>query len=110
MKKKREIRSAWIKMRVTVAEKENILAKAAVQGQTVTDFIRQRALDYRLRQAPLEKELLREIARIGNNLNQLARWARTYKNAADSMTVITELLAIEKELETLRAERGCGCI
>ena len=32
-----------------------------------------RALDYRLRQTPLEKERIRQLARIGANLNQLAR-------------------------------------
>lgn len=59
MKPERDTRSAWIKLRVTPAEKEAIAAKAAAQGQTVTDFIRQRALDYRLRQTPLEKERVR---------------------------------------------------
>ena len=109
MKEKRETRSAWIKLLATPAEKEIIAEKASAQGQTMTDFIRQRALDYRLRQTPLEKELLQEVARIGSNLNQLARWARAYKNAADSVTVIAELLAIEHELAALRAERGSGC-
>jgi uncharacterized protein (DUF1778 family) len=75
MKTKPEIRNLWIKMRVTPSEKISIILKAKLQGQTVTDFIRQRALDYRLRQSPLEKELLLQLVRIGSNLNQLARWA-----------------------------------
>ena len=37
MKPERDTRSAWIKLRVTPAEKEAIAAKAAAQGQTVTD-------------------------------------------------------------------------
>ena len=74
MKPGRDTRTAWIKLRVTPAEKEAISAKAEAQGQTVTDFIRQRALDYRLRQTPLEKERIRQLARSGANLNQLARW------------------------------------
>ena len=45
--------------RHTENEKEAITAKATMQGQTVTDFLRQRALDYRLRQTPLEKERIR---------------------------------------------------
>ena len=55
MKEKRETRSAWIKLRATPAEKEIIAEKASAQGQTMTDFIRQRALDYRLRQTPLDQ-------------------------------------------------------
>jgi len=69
-----ESRTAWIKLRVTPTEKETITAKAKVQGQTVTDFIRQRALDYHLRRTMLEKEHVRQLARLGANLNQLAQW------------------------------------
>ena len=61
MKPERDTRSAWIKLRVTPAEKEAIAAGPG-PGQTVTDFIRQRALDYRLRQTPLEKERVRQLA------------------------------------------------
>ena len=62
-------RSAWIKLRVTPEEKKVIVAKAAALGLTVTDFLRQRALDYRLRQTALGKERIRQLARIGGNLN-----------------------------------------
>ncbi len=99
MKPERDTRSAWIKLRVTPAEKEAIAAKAAAQGQTVTDFIRQRALDYRLRQTPLEKERVRQLARIGANLNQLARWANIHKNRADVVDVLAALVSLERELK-----------
>ena len=95
MKAEHNPRSAWIKLRVTPAEKEAIAAKAAAQGQTVTDFIRQRALDYRLRQTPLEKERVRQLARIGANLNQLARWANIHKSSAEALDVLTALVSLE---------------
>ena len=44
MKAKPEIRSAWIKLCVTPAEKTVISTKAEAQGQTLTDFIRQRTV------------------------------------------------------------------
>ena len=91
-------RTAWIKLRVTPVEKETIMAKAKAQGQTVTDFIRQRALDYRLRKMPLEKEHVRQIARVGANLNQLARWANTYKSRAEAIRVLAALLSFERTL------------
>ena len=94
-----DTRTAWIKLRVTPAEKEAITAKAASQGQTVTDFIRQRALDYRLRQTPLEKERVRQLARIGANLNQLARWANTHKGRAEAVQVLAALLSFERSLK-----------
>lgn len=95
MKPERATRSAWIKRRVTPAEKETITDKAAAQGQTVTDFIRQRALDYRLRQTPLEKERVQQLARIGANLNQLARWANIHKSRAETLEVLTALVSLE---------------
>ena len=103
-------RSAWIKIRVTQAEKESISAKAASQGQTVTDFIRQRALDYRLRQTPLEKERIRQLARIGTNLNQLARWANTHKGSAETVDVLTVLISIERALQEDPKPEDAACI
>lgn len=91
-------RSAWLKLRVTPEEKEAITAKATMQGQTVTDFLRQRALDYRLRQTPLEKERIRQLARIGANLNQLARWANTWKSRAEAVEILTALVSLERAL------------
>ncbi len=99
MKGKAPNRTAWIKLRVTPAEKEAITAKAQAQGQTVTDFIRQRVLDYRLRQTPMEKEHVRQLARAGANLNQLARWANTYKSRAEAIQVLAVLLSIERSLK-----------
>ena len=98
MKEDKERRSAWIKMRVTPDEKRLIESKASAQGQTVTDFLRQRALDYRLRQSPLEKERIRQLARIGSNMNQIARWANTYKKRAEAVEVITRLIVLERKL------------
>jgi len=85
-------------MRVTPDEKRLIESKASAQGQTVTDVLRQRALDYRLRQSPLEKERIRQLARIGSNMNQIARWANTYKKRAEAVEVITRLILLEREL------------
>ena len=99
MRQKTENRSAWIKLRVTPTEKEAIVAKAASQGQTVTDFIRQRSLDYRLRQTPWEKERIRQLTRIGANMNQLARWANTHKSRAEVVDVLAALLSFERTLK-----------
>ena len=101
---KSEIRSAWLKLRVSPSEKASIVAKADAQGQSVTDFLRQRALDYRLRQTPLEKERLRHFARMGSNLNQLARWANVHKSRAEALEVILALAVFERELKKAMEE------
>ena len=38
--------------------------------------------------AAVERERTRQIARIGNNPNQIARWANTYKTATEAVEVI----------------------
>ena len=96
-----ETRGAFIKVRVTPEEKKAVTAKAEELGQTVADFLRQRALEYRLRQTPLEKERVRQLARIGVNLNQLARWANVHKSQAEALHVLTALTAFEQELKVV---------
>ena len=98
MSAKKDSRRSWLKLRVTEAEKELVAAKAHAQGQTIADFMRQRALDYRLRQTPLEKERVRNLARSGFNLNQLARWANSYKRRAEALEILIALSAFEREL------------
>ena len=39
-----------------------------------------------------------ELARIGSNLNQLARWANTHTSALEAVTVIAHLTALSREL------------
>ena len=47
------------------------------------------------------RELIQQVARIGNNLNQIARWANTYKGAAEATQVIASLARIESALLAL---------
>jgi hypothetical protein len=109
MKAKNEIRASWLKLRVSPAEREAIAAKAEAQGQSVADFLRQRALDYRLRQTPLEKERLRQLARIGANLNQLARWANMYKNRGETLQVLIFLTSLGRDIREMPSE-DTSCI
>ena len=44
----------------------------------------------------VDPALLRELARIGNNLNQIGRWCNTYKGEADAVQVLRALVAIER--------------
>lgn len=50
---------------------------------------------------PIERALLSELSRIGNNLNQIARSI----NQGEKRLVLAELVAIENELKELR--NGC---
>jgi hypothetical protein len=45
-----------------------------------------------------DQALIFEIAKIGNNLNQIARWVNTYRSTVDSVQVLVALSAIERQL------------
>ena len=51
--------------------------------------------------ADVERERTQQVARIGNNLNQLARWANTHKGAIEAVEVIGRLVGIERALTVL---------
>ena len=49
----------------------------------------------------VERERTRQVSRIGNNLNQIARWANTRKRAAEAVEIVARLVAIERALRSL---------
>jgi hypothetical protein len=80
-------RGRFLKVRVSDGELADIRARAFEAEMTVSDFMRLRMMNYRLRQTPADKERLRHLARIGSNVNQLARWANSRKAAAPALEV-----------------------
>jgi hypothetical protein len=94
-------RSLWLKLRVTREEKTAFEFAATEADLSLSDFVRQRLLGVRLRRTAEERETVRHLARIGANLNQLARWANTHKSQAEALEVILCL-------EQLRADLADG--
>ena len=100
-------RNLWLKMRVSQDELERIQGTAKTAGMTVSDFIRHRVLDYRLRSHGYEREVIQHLARIGANLNQLARWANIHKGHAESLEVIICLDILRRELLNFKEMPPC---
>ncbi|WP_278593731.1 plasmid mobilization protein [Bilophila wadsworthia] len=98
MKRVKTARSAAVMLRVHPEERDLFRFNAGLRGMSMSDYIRQSCLGVRLRKTPEEKRRLRELARIGANLNQLARWANTYKRAAEAVEVLTALAGIERRI------------
>lgn len=98
------VKEAIIKVRVTETEREAWKEKAKSAGLSVSDLLRQsvgRVKTWTAKDRSIERDRIRELAKIGNNLNQIARWANTYKHAADAIQVIGHLRAIEQQLDSL---------
>ena len=97
--------------KATPDEHKRWQALAAAQGLTLADLIRQslaastvgRTPRRRRMKAPeADPALLAALARAGNNLNQIGRWANTYKSNADAVQVLAALVGIEQILSSYR--------
>ncbi|MCY4399682.1 MAG: MobC family plasmid mobilization relaxosome protein [Gemmatimonadetes bacterium] len=97
-------RAVWVKVRATEAERAEWHAKAHAAGLTLSDLVRRsigRIRTWTVAHAEVERERTRELARLGNNLNQIARWANTHKEAIEAVEVIGHLIAIDRALRVL---------
>ena len=96
---KTHARSTAVVIRVHPEERDLLKLNAGIHGMSVSDYVRQTCLGLRLRRTPEEKRRLRELARIGSNLNQIARWANTYKESLEAVEVIAALTSLEMQIE-----------
>lgn len=108
-----EARDQLLQLRCTEAERTRWRAKAEAVGMSVSALLREAlegAPGRRRRRTPTDPALLRELAKVGNNLNQLARWANRDKGGVPAVAVTARLVEIERELAALRiaAERAAG--
>ena len=101
-------REATATVRVSAAELADWRGKARAAGVPLSELLRRamaRTRTWTATAAAVERERTRELARIGNNLNQLARWANIHKGAAEAVAVVAQLAAIERALEPLSGVR-----
>ncbi|SHK90299.1 mobilisation protein (MobC) [Marinobacter antarcticus] len=108
-------RDKWVHVKVSESEKGSWHRMAELSGLTLADLIRQHMSAAKLvYREPVKKRrvkrvdpaLIRELSKIGNNLNQVSRWANTYKSDAEAMAVIRALLAVERQLADIPTQPG----
>ena len=96
-----------LKLRVSDEELTLLREKAALSGCTISDYIRaalRRTRTWTITDKEIVKEQIRQIVRIGTNVNQISRWANTYKSHADAMQIVSHLIVIERKLRTLLSD------
>ncbi|NDV24704.1 plasmid mobilization relaxosome protein MobC [Desulfovibrio sp. JC022] len=99
--KNEEKRTEFVNTRVTPTEKHLLKIQAEAEGMSVGDFVRMQLNRPRVRKTKVERQKVIHLARIGNNLNQIARWANTYKKNAEAAQVMLVLLEIREEFKCL---------
>jgi len=82
---------------------EAVRKTAEANGITVSTLIKQALTDATIRDASVEREILHQLHRIGNNLNQIARRCNA-RRVVDRQT-LEALLRVEKELKELLRDR-----
>ena len=104
-------RTVQLHDRVLPAELADWRVKAAAVGVPLSDLLRQamaRTRTWTAAVADVERERTRQVARISNNLNQLARWAHANASAVEAVEVIANLVAFERALRTVAHIGGDG--
>ena len=104
-----ERRSVEIHLRVSPAERAAWKAKAAAAGLPLSALLRQAMARTQTWTAPamaIESERSRQIARIGNNVNQIARWANTHASPIEAVRITDRLKAVERSLRALARPGG----
>lgn len=101
--------TAVVNLRVKADEKKEWQAMAKTAKMTLADLVRTRLDTDTIDRQPIKKHrtgrkadplLLSNIGRVGSNLNQIARWANSYKSAAEASEVLLALVSIEQILLT----------
>ncbi len=115
-------RTHELTIRLAPDELDSVRAAAKVAGVSMADLARRRLLDAgadlamagtkqppkRRVHTPADPELVREIAKVGNNLNQIARWCNTYGNGISQVELLARLASAQTLFSSLlpRKERS----
>jgi hypothetical protein len=88
-------------MRLSAEEYAALEAKAQDAGLTMTALLRDHVGQVRIRDRETERRRVALLNRINANLNMIAKWVNTHKGAADTVTVLAHLVALEAEITRL---------
>lgn len=95
-----------IQVRLTESDLKKWREKSDITGVPMSDLVRNFMSNPRWKPADnrrQHKEKILALARIGNNLNQVAKWVNIYKSKADALEVLAALEAIKTECKDVDA-------
>lgn len=102
-----EKREKVIKIRVTASEYQELVQRS--NKPRLAEWMRENCLGSKVLRANkvpnVDPSLLRQLAGLGNNLNQIARVTNLSKwKSIDKIQILSALASIQRELEALKAE------
>jgi hypothetical protein len=110
------MKSKWLNVRVSPDEWAAVKKQADESGMVLSDFVRALVLarvgvgavkenkkEYRKKNKKEYREVAEQVARVGNNINQLTRWANTHKSEVEGARMIKLFSAALAELKRISA-------
>ena len=106
------MRDRVLRVRASAEELEHWRALSDAAGMPLSDLVRLsmgRVKPWSAEDRQERARLLRQLAAIGNNLNQIARRVNVAVLAGERLPVLAELSGIADRLEEIRTGRGRRC-
>ena len=88
-------------LKITVEENNILLTELKKHNLTFSNFARAKILNQKIK-SKITNDLIYEVSKIGNNLNQIAKYVNSQK--ALDFQVLEKLIEIEKHLERIRQD------
>jgi hypothetical protein len=118
MSRQKQPMSARLAFRLPPEVAADWRCRAEREGLSLSDFVR-RAVDAdkvtgiaspgkrrRRTYTPADPALIRNLAWIGNNINQIARYVNTYKSGIDSVELLVQLNALRRDFSFLLPQQA----
>ena len=90
-----------VRVRFSESEFKNLQNLANDADMSMSEIIRDHLGKIMVRNRQDEKRRVAMLNRINANLNMIARWANTHKQAAESIEVISHLMAIDRSIKEI---------
>jgi hypothetical protein len=101
--KPRRKRERYVNLRLSGDEWRELTLKAKAAGTSKSQLLRDHLGRLRITPQADRREVLRALARVGSNLNQLARWANAEKGELEALAVCMRVWRAEEELRAIEA-------
>ena len=90
-----------LRVRFSEAEWQALQVLSESTGMSMSELVRDHLSKVRIRNRQDEKERVMMLNRINANLNMIARWVNTHRNAAEGVEVVSHLMTIKRSIKEL---------
>ncbi|ASV33366.1 hypothetical protein BJP41_04125 [Candidatus Williamhamiltonella defendens] len=96
-----EKKNNMLRVRFSDTEWERLQQLSKSAEMSMSELVRNHLNKVRVRNRTDEKKRVAMLNRINANLNMIARWVNTHKEAASAIEVVSHLIAIEQEIREI---------